>query len=185
MATTLADLDEYFAPGLTLTVLGKKYVVPLPSAELGLWCQRVAQAGGAIHAAATPAEAQAAIDRVNALPELDGDLTLAQRVLGAVYEQLAADKVPHPYIEYCGATAYVWIIAGEEAAERYWTSGGRPEALSPTPANRAERRAAGKTSTAAAATTRTPVSSSGTKSPRKSAKSTTARRATRSRGSSS
>ncbi|WP_425413414.1 DUF7426 family protein [Micromonospora pallida] len=26
------------------------------------------------------------------------------------------------------ATAYLWIIAGEEAAQRYWTSGGRPEA---------------------------------------------------------
>lgn len=171
MATKLTDLDEYFSPGLTLTVLGREYTVPLPSAELGLWCRRVAQAAGELHSASTEEEMQAAVERVNALPELPGDLTLPERVLGEVHDQMVKDQVPDPYIQFCGQTAYIWIIAGEEAAERYWTSGGRPEAWSPAPANRAERRArarAGKTSTGAAAATQKRASTSGTTSPRKS-----------------
>lgn len=169
--TTFADLDQYFDPGLTLTVRGKEYVLPLPSAELGLWCRRVAQAAGEVHAASTEDEMQAAIDRVNALPELPGgkDVTLPERVLGDVYQQLMAAEVPDPYIQFCGQTAYIWIIGGEEAAGRYWTSGGHPEAWSPT--NRSVRRAqarAGGTNTVADGTTRTPASTSGTTSRRRS-----------------
>lgn len=164
MGTKLGELDEYFNPGLELTVLEREYVVPLPSAELGLWCQRVAAATGAINEASSEAEVQAAVDRVEALPELDGDLTLAQRTLGETYDQMAADGVPHPYLEFCGQTAYIWIIAGEDAAKRYWTSGGHPEASRPTP-NRAERRAQiGGSRTDAAESTPKPGSTSGTTS---------------------
>lgn len=171
MARTFGDLDRYWSPGLTLTVRGQEYTVPLPSAELGLWCQRIASTAGAIHQASTQQEIQAAVEKIESLPELDGeDLTLAQRLLGPVYDQMVADKVPFPYIEFCGNTAYVWIIAGEEAAERFWKSGGRPEAM--RPANRGERRAAkkatGQTNTAAASATRSQASGSGTRSPKKS-----------------
>lgn len=170
MPTTLHDLDQYFEPGLTLTVQGHQYTVPLPSAELGLWCQRVATAAGAINAASSDAEIQAAVAQVEKLPELDGDLTLAQRMLGPAYDQMVAARVPHPYLEFCGATAYVWTVAGEEAAERFWIAGGRPEALRPTPNNRAERRAAqqrktGGTRTAAETATPKAGSTSGTTSP--------------------
>jgi hypothetical protein len=156
------DLDRYFDPGLTLTVRGKEYVLPLPSAELGLWCRRVAEAAGAVNAADSPKEMEAAVARVHALPDLPGDLTLPERTLGAAYGQMVADGVPDPYLTFCGNTAYVWIIGGEAAAEAYWTSGGRPEVLGP--GNRAQRRAAarGGTSTAAAAETRPPASTSGT-----------------------
>lgn len=173
------DLDQYFAPGLTLTVRGREYQVPLPSAELGLWCQRIAQAAGAMHSAETTDEIRDAVGRLQALPELDGDLTLPQRVLGPVYDQMVADEVPFPHIEVCGETAYVWIINGEDAALRYWTSGGRPEARGPD--NRAARRAARSTGTGGAGTTRSRTSTSGTTSRPK--KPTTAGR--RSRGSSS
>ncbi len=169
----LSGLSQYFDPGLTLGgVPGRdgserEYVVPLPDAELGLWCQLLAEAGGRIHAASTEEEMQAAIGRIEALPELKGDdLTLAQRTLGAAYQAMMADGVSHPHIQYCGATAYAWIVGGEEAAERYWKSGGRPEAWGPVP-NRADRRA-GRTSTGAAGGTRTPASTSGTTSPSRS-----------------
>lgn len=156
------DLDRYFDPGLTLTVRGKEYVLPLPSAELGLWCRRIAEAAGAVNEASTPEEMDAAVARVHALPTLPGDLTLPERTLGDVYQLMVADGVPDPYIIFCGNTAYVWIIGGEQSAEAYWTSGGRPEALGP--GNRAQRRAAraGGTSTAAAAATRPQGSTSGT-----------------------
>lgn len=174
MPATLRDLDEYFSPGLTLTVRGKEYVVPLPNAELGLWCQRVAQAAGAVNTASSQQEIQAAVERVNALPELDGDLTLAQRVLGHTYDQMVTDQLPYPYIEHCGQAAYVWIIAGEDAAEQWWQAGGRPEAL--RPGNRAQRRAAGGTATAAAPGTRSRASTSGTKSRKTSPGNVTAKR---------
>jgi hypothetical protein len=171
MATTLTDLDRYFSPGLTLTVLGREYTVPLASAELGLWCRRLAQITGELHAASTEAEMQAVVDRIEALPQLPGgdDLSLPERVLGDAYERMVNDQVPDPYIQFCAQTAYIWIIGGEEAAERFWTSGGRPEGWGP--ANRRERRAAHRqggssttTSTAAASTTPSPGSGNGTSS---------------------
>jgi hypothetical protein len=164
---TFTDLDRYFDPGLTLTVRGKEYVLPLPSAELGLWCRRMAQTAGEITSASTEEEVQAAVDAAKGVPDLPGArLTLHERVLGDVYQQMMADQVPDPYIQFAGATAYVWIVGGEEQASRFWQSGGRPEAWGPT--NRQERRAAQKTGGAAATKTRSPASTSGTRRPRKS-----------------
>jgi hypothetical protein len=157
VATKLGALGEFFSPGLTLTVPGadgteRDYVVPLVSAELGLWC-RLTAAG-----------------EREQLPELpDGDMTLTQRVLGSAYDQMRADGVADVHIEFCSETAYIWIISGEEAAELYWKSGGDPERLAR--GNRADRRAAAKaggTSTAGDGETKPPASTSGTRSRRKS-----------------
>jgi len=184
MASKFSDLDEYFSPGLTLTVRGKEYTLPLPSGELGLWCRRLATLTGEIHAASSEEEIQAAVDAIESLPELPGGkhVSLPERVLGDVYGQMLADRLEDPYIQFCGQTAYIWIIAGEDAAKRYWESGGRPEAVSP--ANRQARRAQHRkaassptTSTAAANTTRSPGSGTGTSS-RRSGR----RRGSRSRG---
>lgn len=173
MGGKFGDLDGYFDPGLTLTVRGKEYTLPLASGELGLWCRRTAAVAGEIHAASSEDEVQAAVDAAQDLPDLPGKrLTLHERVLGEVYQQMLEDEVPDPYIQFCGATAYVWIVGGEEQAKRFWEAGGRPESLGP--GNRAQRRAttrtAGrKTAGAAATATRRAASSSGTRSPRKSA----------------
>lgn len=178
MGRKFGDLDEYWSPGLTLTVRGREYVLPLPSGELGLWCRRVASVAGEVNAASTEDEVAAAVAAIDEIPELPGKLTLHERVLGDVYQQMLDDEVPDPYIVFCGQTAYVWILAGEERAEAFWTSGGRPEAM--RPANRQERRAqtrAGKTSTAAAAATKSRASTSGTRSPRTSRPSTAAKAA--------
>lgn len=177
MGARFGDLDEYWSPGLTLTVKGREYVVPLASAELGLWCRRLAQVTGDVHTASTEAEMQAAVDRIEALPELPGgpDVSLPERVLGPVYQQMANDQIPDAYIQFAGQTAYLWIIGGEDAAARYWTSGGRPEA--PGPGNRAQRRAKTPTpSTAVASGTRPPASTSGTSTRQRSAGSGRARR---------
>lgn len=172
---TFSDLDEYFSPGLTLTVQGREYVLPLPSAELGLWCRRIAQSVGEITGAATDEELAEATDRVTArrdsLPELPGDLTFEERILGPAYHQMVADRVPDPYIQFCAQTGYFWIVSGEDAAARYWTAGGNPEKAG-GPNNRAERRAQNsKNGTAVASATPRPASSSGTSSRRKSRRS--------------
>lgn len=169
MGATFDDLDEYFSPGLTLTVRGREFVVPLPSAELGLWCQRMAAATGALSESSTDEELQSATERVAAIPKLPGDLSLAQYTLGEAYESMVEHRVEHPYIDFCGMTAYIWILAGEDAAGRYWQSGGRPESLAR--GNRADRRAATRTGgsgTGAADATRQPASTSGTTSPTRS-----------------
>ncbi len=164
----LGELSEYFSPGLTLTVLGRAYTVPLPSAELGLWCRMVAQSAGEIHAASSAEDIEAALRRVAELPELPESegKTFEQLVLGSVHAAMLADHVPDPYVQFSARTAYIWILADEETAKRWWQSGGNPEAL--RPGNRAERRAVTRgRSTAAAGTTKSRTSTSGTKSPRK------------------
>lgn len=181
------EIDQYLNPGLELTVRGKVYTVPLPSAALGLWCRRMAQSAGEVTAATSDEELRAAGERAVAraknLPTLPGgkDVTFEERMLGDTYAEMIADDVPDPYVLFCAQTAYIWIIGGEVAAERYWTSGGRPEARGPVP-NRADRRRAaraGATSTAAADATPSPASTSGTTSRRPSGQ---RRRGSRSRG---
>jgi hypothetical protein len=158
-----SDLDEYFDPGLTLTVLGKEYTLPLPSAELGLWCRRATQMAGGLDSASTDEEIQAAAELAVDLPPLPGEMTFHERLLGTVYQEMMAAHVPDPYIQFCASTAYIWIVGGEDMAKRYWEAGGRPEARGPD--NRADRRAnARKTSTAAASATKPPASTSGTSS---------------------
>lgn len=173
----LDGLGDYFSPGLELGgVPGAdgtlhSYVVPLPTAELGLWCQVLAEASGRINAASSPEEMQEIIDRAEkSMPDIAVDArTMAQRILGTAYDQMMADGVPHHYIQFCGNTAYAWIVGGEEPAERYWKSGGQlGEAR--RPANRQEHRAAGRTSTDAAGATNTPASTSGTRSPSRSSR---------------
>ncbi|NIL56711.1 DUF7426 family protein [Salinispora arenicola] len=173
MGTRLGDYQQYHDPTFTLgDVPGRggvlrDYVIPQPSAELGLWCEGVAQMVGAINDASSPDEVQAAVDALNRLPELETGLTLAQRVMGSAYDVMMADGVPHTAIQHCAGTVYAWIVGGERAAERYWMSGGRPEASGP--GNRAQRRQAnrngtGGNRTAEADTTQPPASGSGTTS---------------------
>lgn len=194
MAGKLTGLAQLFDPGLILSgippLTEKEYRVPLPSAELGLWCRTVGSAGAAIHFAATEAAIESAKKRFESLPDL-GVEDLAQAVLGQAYNEMVADGVSDAHIQFCASTAYVWILGGcgeqgEEMARRFWESGGRLGEPQASP-NRAARRAAartGATSTAAARTTKKAASTSGTKSPRTSSASTKPKR-TRSTGSTS
>jgi len=172
MPTTFADLDEFFSPGLVLTVRGRAYTVPLPSAELGLWCRRMLAATGQLHAASTPEEMRRAAERIDALPEPPGDLSFEERVLGDAYQQMVADGVPDPYVQFAARTAYTWIAADEATARRFWESGGNPKA----PTNRAERRQTRTSSTGGAPATPSPASTSGTSTRQRSGSSGRGRR---------
>src|SRR5690349_18205066 len=168
---TFGDLDAYYDPGLTLTVRGREYTLPLPSAELGLWARRIAQSAGEVSSASDEQElthaTERAASRIAALPTLPGDITFEERILGPAYHQMVKDQVPDPYVQFAAQTGYVWIIGGEEAAQRYWEAGGRSEARGPS--NRASRRAAAQmTSTAVGSATKPQASTSGTSSRRKS-----------------
>lgn len=167
----LKDLDEYFDPGLELSgippLLDKEYRLPLPSGELGLWCRRIAQTAGEVTAASSDEELQETAERAHTrasdLPQLPGDLSFEERLLGPALAAMLADSVPDPYIQFCAQVAYIWIVGGADAAERYWVCGGRPERLAR--GNRAERRANGqKTNTGAASATPSQGSTNGTSS---------------------
>lgn len=179
MSVDLGALDEYFDPGLKFTLRGQEYTIAPPSAEVGLWCERLAQIAGGVRGAKSEEDLRAALARVEKMPQLDGDdLSLQQRVLGPTYDQLVADSVDFAWVRLITMAAFAWIVSGdEEAALRYLRAGGRPEAQAP---NRAARRAS--RSTGGATTTKPRASSSGTRS-----RKTTPppARATRSRGSKS
>jgi hypothetical protein len=167
MGRTLGDLDQYLDPGLTLTMRGVEYTVPLPSAELGLWCRRMSDAS--VDATSTDAEVKAAAESAAELPDLPGRMTFEERLLGDAYPLMVADEQPDAFVQFAAQTVYVWIIAGEDMAARFWQAGGRPEAAGPD--NRAARRASSrKTSTGAVSATRSRASTSGTSSPTKSSR---------------
>jgi hypothetical protein len=162
VATKLGALTELFSPGLELMLpdrdgTQREYVIPLASAELGLWCRAIAEARN-----------RDDIDEDD-LPELPGKASFEQRVLGTAYDQMLKAGTPDEYIKFAGATAFIWITLGEEQAKVFWEAGGDPKAVKT--GNREERRAAkraGATSTAAAAETRPQASTSGTRSQKKS-----------------
>lgn len=128
----LKALDEFFDDSLTLPINGKEYTVPPPSAETGLLCQRVMQAGVA-----------AANGKKADLSNLDDEqeLDLYKRCLGTAHEQLIADGVSWPVIKHAGVTAFLWIAADSDTAGKYWESAGSDDPEAPAP-NRATRRAA-------------------------------------------
>jgi len=180
MATRLGGLGDKYVPGLTLTMPigeladGKEqdFVIPLASAELGAWCHLAAQAAGAVRGlseSSSDAEIRAAVERVERIPVGDDELTMPQRTLGTAYQEMATAGVLDPFITYAGATAFAWILAGEEKAAEFWNSGGELGKAG----NRAERRAQERADTRSTRTdgvgsTLSPDNTSGTTTRKKS-----------------
>ncbi|WP_336214381.1 DUF7426 family protein [Nonomuraea sp. LPB2021202275-12-8] len=125
------DLDDFFSDGLELPVGGKTYRIPAPSAETGLFCQRLAEAG--VAAAQGKDVPEVELDDVR-------ELELYQRVLGPVYAELIADGVSWPKLKHVAITAFMWVAGNEQAAEAYWEQGPSPEAQAPTKTGRAAAR---------------------------------------------
>lgn len=185
MGLTLGSLDQYLDEDDTLDIPinGVEYKIPPASAELGLWCQRLAMrvdatVDGDIVTAGGKAADEA--ERIP-LPPGTGKGTPFEVVLlsQAVVDAMVADGVTWPQLRYCAVTAFWRVVGGDDIARRYYEAGGDPNALRPAE-NRTERRAAAKTtrpkasgskttSTAGAATTRTRASGTATTSRTKSA----------------
>ncbi|MCA1195135.1 hypothetical protein [Saccharopolyspora sp. 6V] len=150
----LRDLSELLDPALTLPIGGKLYRVTPVSAETGLRLQRLHDYILGVTAAAEAEQDTPAPDAE--LLDDAAELDLMRSSLGAAYDEMIADGVPYAHLRVAGMTAFVDIVQGREAAERHWSTGGRP----PAPAgNRATRRAARSTPR--------PDSASGTTPPRK------------------
>jgi hypothetical protein len=142
---------------------GKTYYIPEADAEFGLWCVR---AFALVERAANGEPDPAAGPPPQLHFEGPEEEAMQRRALGAEQlEQLRADGFGLPTINHFTTTAIVWHAQGREMAEMYWNAGGDPArfqtaALQRLP--RAARRAS--TNGGAASTTKTPGSTSGTRS---------------------
>ncbi|MFC7582430.1 hypothetical protein ACFQYP_00470 [Nonomuraea antimicrobica] len=122
MAAAFKDLDEFFDATLKLPVGGKTYVIPPPSAEVGLLCQRLMQAGLAAHSGRA-VDAEGINELAQVVLDDDQEKDLYQTILGPVWDELLADKVSWPAIQHVGQTALIWVAAGLDAAAQHWESG--------------------------------------------------------------
>lgn len=150
---TFRDLSEVLDAGLALPIGGKTYTVAPVDAETGLRLQRLAEVAAQVAGAVESGEP---LDTV-ALDDA-AEVDLYRDALGAVYDEMVADRVPWPALKLAGVTAWLDAAVNRETAEAYWNAGGAPDPEA-SAGNRASRRAA--------RSTRQPASASGTTRTRK------------------
>ncbi len=158
----MRDALEVLDLNLRLPVGDRTYVVRPPAAAVGIRLANMLTRGivldSLIDAGATGAE----VDEIRAgLVIDDDDQDFARDCLGATYDEMLADDLPHPVIELAVSTAFLAWTAGKATAEAWWESGGK----APTPPKRPAGAPPTETPTpqAAATTTPTRVSRNGTK----------------------
>ena len=156
MATkpTLTELGNFLEPVLQIPYKGKLYQIEPVSAVTGLRFQKLLAVG--IKAAQGSLDA-ASIELVS--DEDEGDFLT--EALGATHQELLDDGVTAPALKMIASLAFMWNTQGFEAAKAFFDAGGK----APAP-NRAQRRTATPTRTAAAATTKKPASRSTTTTPK-------------------
>lgn len=157
------DATEFFTNQLRLPVNGKTYVIPDVDIELGL------ELLGVLNNDADSSLAKAKT------------VDLYKRLLGPVWDQMLADKVPIQIAIRVGETALVDATQGRALAKLVWKHGISPEALAAkkaaapktpkAPTDRLPKQAKKKTRStrsprmAAENATPSPASTSGTSSP--------------------
>lgn len=149
--TDLKQLGSFLDPILAVPYRDKTYEIPAVDAETGLRLQKLLAAG--VRTALDGHVDPATIELVSDADENGFYETL----LGPVYDQLIEDGASGPALKFIGQTALMWHAQDFEMAENFW----RAEGKVPAP-NREQRRTATRTRTAAANTTKKPVSANGT-----------------------
>lgn len=164
----LKDLTEYLAPNLEFQHAGKTYTVPPPTKDVGLKLAAV-NAYGANIATHGPADALAKMHATQrAVIEMLGESVndIGVLSLGAAYDEMVADNVPGPHIDFYARYALYYWVLGEEtadaiiAAEREAKSGPAPKAKAPARSKSGRSTASGsrKTTSTASRSTRTTAS---------------------------
>lgn len=151
MNAQLEQLGSFLDPILSVPFRGKTYKVPAVDAETGLRLQKLISAGirASIDGEVDP-------ETVELVSDAD-EKGFYQSVLGPVYDELLTDGASFPALKFIGQTALMWHTQDHKTAAEFWDAEGKaPEA------NRAQRRTATRTATAAATTTKKPASRTGT-----------------------
>jgi hypothetical protein len=145
----LKAYEEFAQEPLAFPIGGKVYTVPPLGFRDGILLQRIIS-GESVE--------------LNDRPVEDG----WKLILGDVFDEMVADKVPMDAIARAGFTAMTDFQFGREAAERVWESGLDPKALAEavTQAQAALPGSQPSSSTGAARKTRSRASTTGTTSPK-------------------
>lgn len=145
---------------LELPIDGVTYRIEDVDAETGLLIQRIMDVG------LEAAQGDGDLDLDDELLDDARELSLYEDTLGEALQAMKDNGVPWADVKRAATTAMIWVCFDEEAAEKYWMSGGTageapaPETgRPPSGASRGARRA----SSAAARTTRKRVSGTSTK----------------------
>lgn len=159
MAASFEALDDFLDDYLELPVPGldgetRVYRIADPSAEDGIKVERITTLATRLVAGGEPGNTEMLDD--------NEEIDLYQLCLGDTYDELRRD-LSWSRFKHVALTAMWWIVADRETAEKWWKSGGDPEALAAP--NRAARRqqSDGSSGSAAASTTRSRGSTSGTR----------------------
>lgn len=147
---------------LQLPIGGRTYTVLPPSAAVGMALSMRLAAGIVLNAGVPLTD--------DAIAEADAEATVgddevpdfARQCLGAAYDEMLADKVPQPKVEFAVQTAFLAWTLDKAAAEMFWNSAGKAGA--PSQKGPARRRTATPTLAAAVSMTPTPASPTGTRS---------------------
>lgn len=110
------DVEEYLDPTIKLPIRGKIYVIESPDAKTGLWVQAIMTAAAQLRAGVEPSTG----GLESLVLDDDEERDAMKRVLGATFDELAADRVPWEFVKHAGQTVMVWIMHGKPAAERFW-----------------------------------------------------------------
>lgn len=157
----LKELDDFLSPILSVPARGKEYRINAVDAETGLRLQKMMANGMKISAGLDLTEKD--LELVSDEEEED----FFRTVLGPTYDELIADKIPYQGLKAIASLVMIWTTQSFDAAQQYFLAGGK----APAP-NRAERRTATRTRTAAASTTKRPASASGTSTRKRAPKAT-------------
>lgn len=157
MATipTLTELGNFLEPVLEIPYRGKKYQIQPVDALTGLRFQKLLAVGVKAH------QEQhldpESIELVSDAEERD----FYADALGDTYQELLDDGATAVALKMIGSAAFIWATQGFDTAKAFWDAGGKSQAP-----NREQRRTATRTRTAAASTTKKPVSRSTTTTPK-------------------
>jgi len=159
--TELKELDSFLNPTLLVPAMGKEYRIAAVDAATGLRLQKMMVTGMKTYAGQDLTEKD--LELVSDEDEED----FYRTVLGPVYDELLADKVPYQGLKQIASLVMIWTTQSFDAAQQYFLAGGK----APEP-NREARRTATRTRTAAATTTQKPASQSSTSTRKPAARAT-------------
>jgi hypothetical protein len=137
----LKDYTEFAGPPLRLPIKGKVYEIPPVGIVDGLALAGLTTGEGATD---EPAE------------------TFYRRTLSSAYEEMKADNVPGDAVLLAARVAYIDTVAGRDAAEALWNSGGQPGEAGAALAAAAKGGTGTRRRTRPAAGSTTPTPNSGT-----------------------
>ncbi|MEV7793424.1 hypothetical protein AB0O68_15735 [Streptomyces sp. NPDC087512] len=147
-------LDDYLSlPVLTEGGQTRVYRIPSPAARDGLRVEQITKAAARLYLDGTEPDKELLDD--------EEEKDLFKLVLGSMHDEILAD-LSWTRFRHVAMTAMVWVLNDRDTAAKFWASGGDPSLLAPNRAARRQQKSP-RSESAAASTTRSRGSTSGTR----------------------